>query len=112
MVSNITEYHYEDTTYIKATNELTQSQSIHCHLFISGKGHIITDFFLNICVLSQRITIFFMFKLADRCEIFRDSFLSIMFSIFAAFREVRQFEQTIIAIYNLIMTKCHTDIVF
>ena len=53
-----------------------------------------------------------MFKLADRREIFRDSFLSIMFSIFAAFREVRQFEQTIIAIYNLIMTKCHTDIVF
>ena len=53
-----------------------------------------------------------MFKLADRSEIFTDNFLSIMFSIFAAFGEVRQFEHTNIAIYNLMLTKCHTDIVF
>ena len=53
-----------------------------------------------------------MFKLADRCEIFRDSFLSIMFSIFAAFGEVRQLEHTNLAIYNLMMTKSHKNIVF
>ena len=35
-----------------------------------------------------------------------------MFSIFAAFGEVRQFEHTNIAIYNLMLTKSHTDIVF
>ena len=53
-----------------------------------------------------------MFKSADRDKIFTDSLQCIIFSIFAAFGEVRQFEHTNIAIYNLKLTKCHTDIVF